>query len=211
MRTISSVAVAIVCGVTAILSSGCASSRIQAQWKDPQFAGQSLRGEKVLIVCDAKELAVKRICQDRMAAQLGAAGAIPVSPADPGQVAGSSAGSPGDAVLAEARNAGAKAVWVSAIAPEATFVDPGPTLGVGVGTGGWNSGTFGGVGVGVTAPVGSPQTHVAYAANLTLTDVSTGRLIWTSKVTTPASRDVGEQISKLAQTGVDAAQKAGVL
>jgi hypothetical protein len=35
--------------------------------------------------------------------------------------------------------------------------------------------------------------------------------MWTSKVTTPASRDVNAQIDNLAQTGVDAAQKAGML
>ena len=46
-------------------------------------------------------------------------------------------------------------------------------------------------------------------ANLTLTDVATGRLMWASKVTTPASSDIAEQVSKLAQAGREAAQQAG--
>jgi hypothetical protein len=42
-----------------------------------------------------------------------------------------------------------------------------------------------------------------------LTDVATGRLMWASRVTTPASADVAEQVSKLAQAGREAAQQAG--
>ena len=50
-----------------------------------------------------------------------------------------------------------------------------------------------------------------YGANLVLTDIESGRIMWTSKVTTAASRDVNAQIDKLAQSGVEAAQKAGML
>jgi hypothetical protein len=68
-----------------------------------------------------------------------------------------------------------------------------------------------GAGVGVAVPVGNARVSTAYAANLVLTDVATGRMMWTSKVTTAASQDVAGQMEKLAQTGVEAVQKAGML
>lgn len=201
------------CAVTTMLSAGCASNNIQVQWTDPEFAGHSLRGEKVLVVCDASEAAVKRLCQDQMTARLAASGAIPVSAAESDKLAGGA--SPiSESTLAAARNAGAKAIWSATVAPDATVVTPGPTVGFGIGgfgaSGGWSRSGVGG-GVGVAVPVGNARVDTAYAANLVLTDVATGRMMWTSKVTTPASQDVAGQVGKLAQTGVEAAQKAGML
>lgn len=57
---------------------GCASTKLDAQWVDPQFKGHSLRGAKVLVVCEAADLAIKRICQDQVAAQVAALDATPV-------------------------------------------------------------------------------------------------------------------------------------
>jgi hypothetical protein len=46
---------------------------------------------------------------------------------------------------------------------------------------------------------------------MTLTDVETERLMWTSKITTPASQDIAEQVAQLVEVGVKSAQKAGFL
>jgi hypothetical protein len=195
----------------ALMSAGCASNNIQAQWSDPEFAGHSLRGEKVMIVCDAGELAVRQICQDRMTARLAELGVVPVAAGAAGQTADAAAQSNANVVTA-ARNLGAKAVWRSTVAPDATVATPGPTVGIGVGGfggGGWNSGVGAGVGVGV--PVGAGRVDTIYGANLVLTDIATGRVMWTSKVTTAASHDVAAQIDKLAQSSVEAAQKAGMI
>ena len=114
--------------------------------------------------------------------------------------------------MATARSSGAKAVWRSTVAPDATVGTPGPTVGIGVGGFGGGYGAGGvGAGVGVGVPVGPDRVETAYGANLVLTDIETGRVMWTSKVTTAASRDVNAQMDKLAQTGVEAAQKAGML
>jgi len=195
----------------ALQVAGCASNNIQAQWSDPEFAGHSLHGEKVLVVCDARETAIRRVCQDRMTARLAASGVVPVASPDAEKLAPETAGA-NDAVMATARSSGAKAVWRSTVAPDATVGTPGPTLGFGMGGFG-GSGYGGGVGagVGVGVPVGPDRVEIAYGANLVLTDIETGRVMWTSKVTTPASRDVNAQIDNLAQTGVEAAQKAGML
>jgi hypothetical protein len=193
---------------TAVVIAGCASTKVVAEWSDPQFAGRSLKGEKVLVVCDANETVIRRICQDQLAAYLTASGAVPVS----GR-ADLTVGPPpaNDKTLAAARSAGAKAILGSTIAPDATVVNPGPSVGFSLGGFGFGGGGGGvGAGVGVGVPVGSAQAATGYASDLVLTDVATGRLMWTSKATAPASQDVGRQIGELAKAGVEAAQKAGL-
>jgi len=201
-------AAAALLAATAVVVAGCASTKVVAEWSDPQFAGRSLKGEKVLVVCDASETVIRRICQDQLAAQLTALGAVPVSgPAD------LTVGPPpaNDRTLAAARSAGAKAILGSTIVPDATVVNPPPSVGFSLGGFGFGGGGGGvGAGVGVGLPVGSAQPVTGYASDLVLTDVATGRLMWTSKVTAPASQDVGRQIGELARTGVEAAQRAGL-
>ena len=200
-------AVAILLAGGALQLTGCASNNIQAQWSDPAFAGHSLHGEKILVVCDARETAIRRVCEDRMTARLAASGVVPVTPADTEQPAADAAGS-NDNVMVTARTSGAKAVWRSTVAPDATVGGSSPIVGFGMG--GFGGGGVG-AGVGVGVPVGPERVETAYGANLVLTDIESGKVMWTSKVTAPASRDVNTQIDKLAQTGVEAAQKAGML
>lgn len=192
---------------TGLFISGCASTRVEAQWTDPQFAGQSLRSAKVLVVCDANEAVIKRVCQDQIAAQIAAAGATPVmGPAD------LTVGPPpaNDKTLAAARSAGAKAIFGSAVAPDAAVVNPGPSVSFGFGGFGGGGRTVTGAGVGIGVPVGGGQVNTGYGANVMLTDVATGRLMWTSKVTTPTSGDINAQLAELARVAVEAAQKAGL-
>src|SRR5918998_4917622 len=192
-------------GLYGLLVGGCASTAIQAQWTDPQFIGQSLRGATVLVVCHAGATAVQRICQDQIAARMLMSGVRPVM-ATEADLSAAEGEQITDNIFAAARRAGAHAIWAATIAPDVTVVSPGPTIGVGIGgfgtSGGWHrsSGVGGGIGVGV--PVGGAQVNTAYAADMTLTDVGTGRLMWTSKITTPASQDIAEQVAKLAQAGV---------
>jgi hypothetical protein len=111
-----------------------------------------------------------------------------------------------EATLSAAREAGARAVLTSRIAPDATVVSPRPSIGIGVGSWGGSVGSS----VGVSVPVGGERVNTAYGADLVLTDVASGRMMWTSKITTPASRDVNAQLAKLAKSGVDAAKQAGL-
>jgi hypothetical protein len=188
---------------------GCASRMVEAQWSDPRFAGHSLRGARVLVVCSAQETAVQRICQDELSAQVAAVGATPVagSAGRPGNGAATSAAD----ALGAARDAGAAAILAATVAPEKSFVRPGPTMGVGVGVAGGSGGhTSVGTSVGISLPVGGPGVDTAYAANLVLTDVASGEMMWTSKVTARASRDVQGQIGQLAKVGMEAAREAGM-
>ena len=48
-------------GLCGMLIGGCASTAVQTRWADPQFAGRSLRGATVLVVCNASAAAIQRI------------------------------------------------------------------------------------------------------------------------------------------------------
>ena len=119
-------------------------------------------------MCNARETAIKRTCEDQLAAQVTASGAMPVT--GPGSDNPTGAAPITNEMLAAARSGGAKAILSSTIAPEATVVNPGPTVGLGVGgfggSGGWNSGGS----VGIAVPVGAGQVNTSYAANMVLTD-----------------------------------------
>jgi hypothetical protein len=189
-----------------LLLAGCATTQVGAQWSDPAFRGQTLRGARLLVVCDAPDPAMQRICQDELSARVQGLGATPVQAPD-----GSATGrQPAvQQLLAAARVAGAKAVFSASVLPDATVVNPGPTVSIGLGGfGGYHSGVSGGVGIAMPAGGGSVST--GYAANGTLTDVASGRMMWTAKATTPAQADLNAQLAELARAVVGSAQQAGL-
>lgn len=204
-------AAALLIGSGAGMVAGCATTQVNVQWSDPEFAGRSLRGEKVLVVCDAPDVAISRVCQDQVAAQVLASGATPVISPDPGLTVGPPPGN--DRTLAAARAAGAKAILGSTIGPDVTVVSPGSSIGIGVGgasgSGGFGGGSVRGGSVGIGFPFGGGQAMTGYGANMVLTDVASVRLMWTGKITTPASQSVTAQIGELARVGVEAARTAG--
>ena len=192
----------------AALLAGCATTQVNVQWTEPEFKGRSLRGEKVLVVCDAPDVATQRVCQEQLASQLRSAGAVPVISAN----AGLTAGPPptNDATLVAARGAGAKAIFGAIVGVDVTVVNPGPSVGIGIGGfGGSGGGTVVGSSVGIGFPIGGGQATSGYAASMVLTDTATVKLMWSSKVTTPASSNVTAQMGELARVGVDAARGAG--
>ena len=189
------------------MMAGCATTEVNVQWSDPEFAGRSLRGEKVLVVCDAPDIAIRNICQDQVAAEVRASGATPVINADAGLTVGPPPAN--DKTLAAARAAGAKAILGSTIGADVTVVNPGSSAGFGLGGFGGSGRTVTGGSVGIGFPMGGGQATTGYTANMVLTDVATVRVMWTSKVTTPGSQNVGAQIGDLARVGVGAARTAG--
>jgi hypothetical protein len=201
-------------GLCGLLVGGCASTAIQAQWADPLFAGRSLRGATVLVVCNANAPAIQRICQDQIAARMLMSEIRPVMATEADLITAQGE-QIADKIFAAARRAGANAIWAATVAPDFTVVSPGPTISFGIGgfgtSGGWyrSSGVGGGIGVGF--PVGVEQVNTAYAADMTLTDVETGRLMWSSRITTPASQDITEQVTQLVEVGVKSAQQAGFI
>ena len=194
-------------GVAAALASllvGCASTQLDAQWSDPSLGPTFLRGARVLVACDAYELVVRQICQDQLAAEVTARGATPVFLAPGFPVATDRAIDP--QLLPAAREAGAKAMMVMTVAVAVNEVSSPFTIGIG----GFGFGGSGGVGVGVQAPVGGGRVTSGYSANGRVTDVPTGRLVWTAKATSPPSSDVNAQMGELSKAVLAAADKAGL-
>lgn len=185
---------------------GCASTRLDAQWSDPQMRANPLRGARVLVACEAYEPVLKKICQEQLAAEVVARGATPVMGPDttnpaPGRPLGD------DQYLGAARSAGARAVLTSYITPSAANVNPGLSVGIGgmrIGSGGF------GAGVGISAPIGGGQLHTGYSASARVTDVASGKLLWTAKATSPPSSDVNAQLAELSKAVFGAADKANL-
>ncbi len=200
-------AAAIVC---ALFAAGCATRNVDAEWVDAQFTGHPLAGAKVYVTCTAHDLAVRRVCAERMAAQVSELGATPVLAPD--SVDSGGAAAPTSALIGAARDAGTSAILRATISPDLTTVAPGPSFSIGVGGFSMGRHSAGGVGVGVGVPLGGEAGPVqtGYSANGALTDVATGRLMWTAKATTPPSTDVNQQLATLARYVLDAARKAGL-
>ena len=195
------------CTGIALLASGCATTRLDAQWADPQSAGV-LRGAKVMVACEAYEPVVKRLCVDQMASELVAHGASPVlAPEVPNSTPGRPV--PDEQLLDAARLAGAKAVWSTTMAIAEQSVGAPGGFSVGLGSWGGGSSNVSG-GVGVTLPIGYSHGANGYAANGKLTDAASGKLLWTAKASAPPSSDVNAQVVELTRIVLGAANKAGL-
>jgi len=191
-----------------LAAAGCASGpQLAAQWTDPQLGPQSafLRGSRVLVACDVADLTVRQLCQDRVAAEVTARGATPVF-TGPDTLIATDRSIDGQ-LLAAARSANAKALMVLTLTPAVTDVSPGFSVGVG----GFGYGSRGGgVGVGVSAPVGGGRVIMGYAANGRVTDVGSGRLVWSASASTAPSSELDLQLGELSKTVFDAADKSGL-
>jgi hypothetical protein len=193
-----------------LLLAGCATSRVNAQWSDPQFAGQPARGAKVLVACQATDPTLRRICADRTAAKLASLGVLPLLAPDNGDV-GDAAAANEAALLQAARRAGAVALLRTSLAPEVAVAAPGPSIGIGIGGFGGSYRSGGGVGIGVSAPLGGAgPVETGYGATASLTDVASGRLMWSARASAVPSSDISQQLATLATLLLDAARQAGM-
>ncbi|HSC65680.1 MAG TPA: hypothetical protein VLD35_18725 [Caldimonas sp.] len=195
-------------GLAALASTlvvACASTpQLDAQWSDPALGPGVLRAARVLVACDAFEVVIRQICQDRLAAEVSARGATPVFLAPGFPVATDR--SVDAQLLPAAREAGAKAMMVMTVAVAVQDVSQPFQIGIG----GFGFGSGGSAGVGVSAPVGGGRVTSGYSANGRVTDVPSGRLVWTAKATAPPSSDVNAQMSELSKLVLGAADKAGL-
>ena len=170
----------------------------------PSSAPGFLHGARMLVACDAAELVVRQICQDQLASEVVARGATPVFVA-PGFAVATDRSLDGQ-LLPAAREAGAKAMMVMTVAVAVNDVSQGFSIGIG----GFGFGRNSGVGVGVSAPIGGGRVTSGYSANGRVTDVASGRLVWTAKATAPPSSDVNAQMGDSSKAVLGAADKAGL-
>ena len=197
----------IVClaGMALALLGGCASTALDAQWADARLPPQLLRGARVMVVCEAQDLAIQRLCQDQVVAGLAQRGARPLLlPENINVPLAQAAIAP--QVLQAARDAGAKAVFSVVVGVSAQAVSPGMSISLG----GFGFGSNVGGGIGISAPIGGGKVSSGYAANGRVTEVASARLLWTARATAPPSTNVTAQLSELSATVLVAADKAGM-
>ena len=165
----------------------------------------------MLVVCEATELVVKRLCQDELAAHLTALGAT--ATIEP-EVSNQTPGRPiaAEQYLPAARAAGAKAVLSAGMLPTRSISAPG-LLSVSALVGSEGRVDIAAAESALVSALpfrwdgGQPST--GYAVNSTITDVATGRTMWTAKASTGPSSDTSAQVSELAKAVANAALQAG--
>jgi hypothetical protein len=181
----------------------CATTKMEAQWSNPEFKGASLRGQPILVACQARDLTVQAVCEDQIAGQLATRGAKPVQFA----VASPGTAPTNEAIEAAARKANAKVTFRSTLSTSVPTVSPGPTIGIGVGGGGYRGGAAGGI----SLPIGGATVSEAYAADSAVIDVATGKLMWSGRATSPAGGDVTGQLTDLTRVMFEALGASGML
>ncbi|HWH84897.1 MAG TPA: hypothetical protein VNU71_21940 [Burkholderiaceae bacterium] len=189
----------------AALLAGCATTQVDAQWRSVELPPTYLRGSTVIVACESAELVLRRVCEDQVAGDLRSRG-IRVVVAAPGGGAVPPTGLPDQQYLPAAREQGAKAVMLVGVGLAAQSVSPPVSLSIG----GFGFGRHSAGGVGVTAPIGGGQVSAGYAINARITDVASGRLMWTARAAAPPSSDVNAQFAELTGSVLDAARDAGL-
>lgn len=189
----------------ALALSACASTTaLDAQWTDPQFQGRSLRGSRVLVVCEAVEAGVREQCQERLAAQLIAFAATPlIAPVIANPTPGRE--QPTRAYLDAARAVDAQVVFSAAVTvnTQPTRVAF-PRVGIGgVGLGRRGGGV--GLGGGVSVSVGGDS----YGMSGALTDVASGKLMWSGSADHADASGAGKQLDALSRAVAEGAHRAG--
>jgi hypothetical protein len=197
----------------AAVLAGCAGTRLETQWRDPQYAGPSLAGNKVLVVCRVPDETLRRVCEDQWAMQLGGRRVTAVRSYSLPDFPTAGAASP-EQLQAALRSSGAVAVTNTDLGFSfVPVVRPAPVVGVGVGGGGWGGGGFSTGGIGISLPIGGgvAQPAQSIAATTGVTSARSNALIWSGTATSPASNNVAAQLSELVAITVDALGKSGLL
>ena len=199
--------------LVAAVTAGCATTEMTAQWKDPAFAGV-LAGSRVLIVCQARDDTLRRVCEDQWATRLAAHGVAGLrSYSLPGFPPGGAA-NPEEMAMAGRANGVAAVASTQITLSDIAVVNPGPQVGFGLGGGsggGYRGGGFGVGGIGLSFPVGGATTTRSLGSSTSLVDLASGAVIWSGSATTSASGDMTSQVGALTQVTIDALQKAGLI
>lgn len=196
----------------AMLFAGCATTQMDAQWSNPEYSGRSLRGESVLVACEAAELTLQRICEDQVAAQVSARGAKPTKNSTLTAAGAPPAGAT-DPYSTAAKRIGASVIVRTTLAAGPPIVsDSGPVIGFGLGGGSYGGGgSYRSGGAGITLPIGGTKTTQALSAETVLINPANGVTMWSGRASSATNLDAGGQVTELAKVIVEAVQKSGML
>ena len=197
----------------AAVIAGCATTEMTAQWKDPAY-GSALTGSRVLVLCQARDDTLRRVCEDQWATRLAAHGVAGIrSYSLPGFPPGGAA-NPEEMAMA-GRESGATAIASTQLTlSDFAVVNPGPQVGFGLGGGsggGYRGGGFSVGGIGLSFPVGGATTTRSLGSSTSLVDLASGAVIWSGSATTSASGDVTSQVGALTEVTIEALRKVGLI
>ena len=193
---------------------GCATTQMNAEWRDATFAAATLKGHRFVVLCRSNDDTLRRVCEDQWADRLGAQGVVPVRSYSIGGFPWASADSSAEMRAALRANGAAALATMSLALSDVAMVNSGPQIGVGVGGGsggGYRGGGFSFGGIGFSVPLGGGTVTQGLHAASTLVDVASGKLVWSGNASAPASSDVPGQVSALTQITTEALRKAGLI
>lgn len=190
----------------AALLAGCASTKVDVAWTNPEFASRRLEG-KVLVVGLTHDETMRRVYEDEMVARLTVRG---VSAIRSYEVVQGLFGADGNrAILDAARRQGAGAVLTSAVVGHEHIarmtIDEPVTL--------WQGMYEGWYGHYWPYLYRRAELRVTerYLASTTFIDVASGKIRWTARTHTDASSNVENDIKDFAGVVLDTIGKAGLL
>lgn len=202
----------------AVLLTACQTTRMAAEWTNKDYAGTTLRGQRILVLCQAPDPTVQRLCEDQLVSTANSWGTIAVRPEARAADAPATESSPQDWYRDMAKAASATAVLSMTLMVDATVANPGPVFGIGVGGGSWGGGgwgrgggSFGGVGTSVGIPMGPGSVQQGFAASTEVVDAARGQVIWSGRAVAPPTQAFIRQLIDLTQVTFESMQKAGVL
>lgn len=189
----------------ALLLGSCASTRLDAQWIDPDHATARLSG-RVMVVGMSGDETVRRLYEDAMAARLARAGIEPIRGYE--RLRGALRGDGALEVLQAAREAGATAVLSSAVVGRARtqhlITEPVPAWG------GYYDRWFGHY-WSLSYVRTEVRTVDVYFVNTSLTDTASGKIIWTARTRTEEPGAIEREVNVFADLIAGALQRQGLL
>jgi hypothetical protein len=176
-----------------LLLAGCAATRIDMQWTNPESAVRKISG-KLLVVGLTQDDTMRRVYEDEMAARLATRGVNAVRSYEVVQGAFGSDGN--KAIVEAARRAGATTVLTSAVVGHehiraVTIDEPVPR---------WHGAYEGWYSYYWPYLYRRAEVRVIerYMASTSLIDVASGRIDWTARTHTDATSDVDHDIKEFA-------------
>lgn len=189
----------------ALALANCATTRLDTQWSNPEFAGRKMSG-KMLVVGVSRDETLRRLYEDELAAQLSARGVATVRSYEvlPGPLVMDGT----NAILKAARDAGAATVLSSAVVArehvERVISEPTPNFGSRFG--GWYMYYW---------PYAYTRTEVRafdrYTVGTSLTDVSSGKIAWSARTQTENVDHAAREVKALARVIMNALNQSNML
>jgi hypothetical protein len=187
-----------------LLLAACASTRVESQWRHPEASSYRLSG-RVLVVGVTRDATARRLYEDAMAAELAARGVTAVRSYD--VMAGDLPNDNGAALTAAAQRSSAAAILSSALVAheqiERVILDPTPQ---------WRASYVGWYGHywDLVRRV-EVRTYERYVASTSLTEVTTGCIMWTARTLTESPGAMEHEVKVFAQVIAKALAEAALL